>query len=96
MDSLGAEVSDASPSIAVQMGGLGAVPTAGDEFAVRDGVAQSLTAVPLLDITWTFDWTSSRYLITNLLRMSLSCESYDRNGILTYCRFARARPRRGG
>ena len=35
VDSLGKEVSDASPSIAVQMGGLGAVPTAGDEFAVR-------------------------------------------------------------
>ncbi len=35
VDSLGTEVGEAPPSIAVQMGGFGAVPTAGDEFAVR-------------------------------------------------------------
>ena len=35
VDSLGTEVGAAPPSIAVQMGGFGAVPTAGDEFAVR-------------------------------------------------------------
>lgn len=35
VDSFGAEVGEAPPSIAVQMSGLGAVPTAGDEFEVR-------------------------------------------------------------
>ena len=35
VDSSGAEVGEAPPSIAVQMSGLGSVPTAGDEFEVR-------------------------------------------------------------
>lgn len=48
VDSLGAEVGSASPSIAVQMGGFGAVPTAGDEFAVR------LEIHPRCCATWLF------------------------------------------
>ena len=47
MDSLGTEVGDAPPSIAVQMGGLGAVPTAGDEFAVRGRKPRPLRQSPL-------------------------------------------------
>ena len=54
VDSLGKEVGDASPSIAVQMGGLGAVPTAGDEFAVRPWVSPtSSTVVAVLAQPWS-------------------------------------------
>lgn len=39
VDSAGTEVQDAPPSIAVQMSGLSAVPTAGDEFEVRNALS---------------------------------------------------------